>query len=97
MRWVIAFFVFTLVAMQVDLWLGDDRLEAVRRYEENVARQSAINEALAQEIADMQAEIIDLRNGGDAAEERARSELGLVFPDESYFQIERPEQSSRGQ
>lgn len=87
MRWVIAFFTFTLVAMQLELWFGDDRLEAVRRLEQNVAEQSAINRALAEENTDLEAEVLDLRRTGEAIEERARSELGLIYPDESFYQI----------
>lgn len=95
MRWVIAFLVFSLAAMQLELWLGDDRLAAVRRHEQNVAEQSAINQALIQENADLAAEIRGLREGGEATEERARSELGLVYPDESFFQINEIESGQR--
>ena len=42
---------------------------------------------LIQENADLEAEIRDLKRIGDATEERARSELGLIYPDESFFQI----------
>jgi cell division protein FtsB len=80
-------FVFALVVMQLELWFGDDRLEAVRRLERSVAEQSAINQALAEENADLKAEVLDLRRTGAAVEERARSELGLIYPDESFYQI----------
>jgi cell division protein FtsB len=33
------------------------------------------------------AEITNLRLGKEAAEERARAELGLTRPEESYFQV----------
>jgi len=91
MRWVIALFVFALVVMQLELWFGDDRLEAVRRLELSVAEQSAINQALAEENADLKAEVLDLRRTGAAVEERARSELGLIYPDESFYQISKPD------
>ena len=90
MRWVIAILVFTLAVMQIELWLGDDRLQAVARHEQNIAEQTAINQALVEENRQLEAEIGDLLAGGEAAEERARSELGLVYPDESFFQVSEP-------
>lgn len=33
------------------------------------------------------AEVLDLRKGQEAIEERARNELGMVKPDETFFQV----------
>jgi cell division protein FtsB len=87
MRWLIAVLTVTFAVMQLELWYGDDRLAAVRRLEQNVVEQSAVNRALVEENADLEAEILDLRRFGEATEERARSELGLIFPNETFFQI----------
>jgi cell division protein FtsB len=87
MRWIAALFAFALVAMQLELWLGDDRRPALRELRMAVAAQSAENQALAERNADLEAEIRSLRQGTEAAEERARSDLGLLRPDETYYQI----------
>ncbi len=89
MRWVIALFAFTLAALQLELWLGDDRLPRQRELERDVAGQTALNRELVERNADLKAEIHDLKEGTEAAEERARSELGLVRPDESFYQLAR--------
>ncbi len=89
MRWVIAVFAFTLAVLQIELWLGDDRLPQLRELGQAVAEQSAANEALAERNADLKAEIANLRQGEEAAEERARSELGLVLPSETFYQLAR--------
>jgi cell division protein FtsB len=87
MRWAIALFVFALVAMQLELWLGDDRRPRLKSLTLAVAEQTATNQALAETNADLRAEIVNLRQGSEAAEERARSELGLIGPKETYYQI----------
>ncbi len=87
MRWTIVLFSFALVAMQLELWLSDDRLPGLRALEAAVAEQSAINIELAERNADYGAEIVNLRDSREAAEERARSELGLILPGETYFPV----------
>ena len=87
MRWTIAFFALVLIAMQIELWLSDDRRPGLRALEAQVAEQTAINQQFVQDNAELRAEIINLRDSNEAAEERARSELGLVRPEETFFQI----------
>jgi cell division protein FtsB len=62
-------------------------MAAVQRLNQSVVEQSAVNQALVGENTDLEAEILDLRRLGEAAEERARSELGLTYPNETFFQI----------
>ena len=87
MRWTIVIFALVLVALQLELWFGDDRLPGLRALQGAVAEQTATNEALAQRNTDLGAEIVNLKQGKEAAEERARSELGMTRPDEVFFQI----------
>ena len=37
----------------------------------------------------------DLKTGYDAIEERARSELGMIKPDEVFFQVLEPARASK--
>lgn len=87
MRWTIAIFAFVLIALQLELWFADDRLPELRTVQQSVAEQSATNQQLVERNADLVAEISNLRQGVEAVEERARSELGLALPDESVYQI----------
>jgi len=87
MRWTIALFALVLAALELELWFGDDRRPGLRELEREVAEQSAANQALAERNADLKAEISNLNQGTEAAEERARSELGLLKPDETFFQV----------
>jgi cell division protein FtsB len=87
MRWIVSLFALALVAMQLELWLGEDRLRTLRELSVEVDEQSAANQVLAERNADLEAEIRNLRHGGEAAEERARSDLGLLKADETFYQI----------
>ena len=59
----------------------------VRRLAERVEEQARENEILARRNAELQAEVEDLRQGLEAIEERARSELGMVKEDEQFYQV----------
>jgi cell division protein FtsB len=87
MRWTIALFAFALAALQLELWFDDDRRPGLNAVARSVEVQSQVNQELIELNADLAAEITNLRLGKEAAEERARAELGLTRPEESYFQV----------
>lgn len=80
-----------LLALQYRLWTGDNGVSELRALQQDIERQSATNQQLAQRNQLLQADIIDLRNAQDAVEERARNELGLVKSDETFFRLVRIE------
>ena len=96
MRWTIALFAFALIAMQAELWFSDDRRPGLRALQQQVTAQSVINLELVRRNDELRAEIVNLRESNEAAEERARSELGLVRPEETYFQIAEIDLPSEG-
>ena len=87
MRFVILILVALLIALQFKLWFGEGGFSEVARLELRVEQQRSQNEALLQRIAQLQAEVEDLREALEAVEERARSELGLVKPEEEFYQV----------
>jgi cell division protein FtsB len=76
-----------LVAVQFQLWVGEDSLAGVWRLEQATKRQKQENIELGQRNARLAAEVEDLKTGLAAVEERARRELGMVHEDETYYQI----------
>jgi cell division protein FtsB len=87
MRWTITVFVFVLAALQLELWFDEDRRPGLNAVALSVELQSRVNQELIERNADLAAEISNLRQGREAAEERARAELGLTRPEESYYQV----------
>lgn len=85
--------VLTLVAiaivlmLQYRIWFGQNGLQDLRELRQEVARQAQANESLQQRNQLLAADIDDLRTALEAVEERARNELGLVRPDETFFRL----------
>ena len=73
--------------LQYDLWVGDGSLATVWRLQESIEQQNKENKILVERNKTLEAEVVDLKQGKDAIEERARSDLGMVKEGETYIQI----------
>jgi cell division protein FtsB len=87
MRFVMIVLVVVLVLLQARLWLSNGGLREVWRLETEVARRVEDNDRLAARNSALEAEVRDLKQGLAAAEERARTELGMIHSDETFYQI----------
>jgi cell division protein FtsB len=76
-----------LLGLQYRLWVGEGSLAEVAMLKRQLARQNDELGALKELNATLQAEVDDLKQGLAAIEARARSELGLIREDETYFQL----------
>jgi cell division protein FtsB len=84
-RLVLAGLAALIVVLQWRLWLSDEGWSEVIRLRNSVATQKSENERLAGRNARLHAEVTDLKDGFAALEERARSDLGMVGEDESFY------------
>ena len=80
-----------ITALQYHLWFGEGSWPRAQAVREKFELQMSENEKLQQSNATMEAEVLDLKTGLDAIEERARVDLGLVRQGDVYFQIIQPE------
>jgi cell division protein FtsB len=87
MRFLIVVLVVVLALLQARLWLADGGLREVWRLETEVARQAEGNARLVARNAALEGEVKDLKQGLAAAEERARTELGMIKAGETFYQI----------
>jgi cell division protein FtsB len=90
MRLLAVLFAALIVLIQYPLWLGKGGWFRVWDIERQLADQKAKNETLQARNDALDGEVLDLKQGFDAVEERARFELGLIRPDEVFFQIVEP-------
>jgi cell division protein FtsB len=87
MRLLIVVLAAVLVLLQARLWLSNGGLREVWRLEAEVARRIEENARLAARNSALEAEVLDLKQGLAAAEERARTELGMIRSGETFYQI----------
>ena len=76
-----------LAALQAKLWYGSGGQREVAALKAQVALQTAENRKLQARNDALAAEVADLKAGGEAVEERARSELGMVKPGETFYRV----------
>jgi len=77
--------------IQYPLWMGRGGWLSVWDMQEHVATQRAINDGLRARNVALLAEVDDLRTGTEAAEERARAELGMMRQGELFVQVLPPD------
>ena len=76
-----------ILLMQYPLWLGEGGWLRVRAGANKVETQEGLNERLRDRNEILLAEVSDLKQGREAIEERARSELGMIAPDETFIRV----------
>jgi len=87
MKWMAAALLTVVLGLQYRLWLSGDGVRELARLSEAVDRQKAENEELVARNQQMVAEVADLKAGMAAIEERARSELGMIGRNETFYQV----------
>ena len=96
-RWLsvlLVLLVAMLTVLQYRLWLGEGGRRSVAVLAERVDQQAHENEGLQQRNDALAAEVEDLKSGEAAVEERARSELGMIKPGETFYRVVEPEGST---
>jgi len=76
-----------IVLIQYPLWLGKGGWLRVWEVDRQLEAQRGRNGQLQVRNQSLEAEVLDLKQGVDALEERARYELGMIKSDEVFFQI----------
>ena len=76
-----------LLVLQYKLWFGDRGFHDASLLETDIQVQKDENAVLRQRNDQLAAEVRDLKEGNEAIEERARSELGMIKKGETFYQI----------
>jgi cell division protein FtsB len=87
LRIVAALLIVIVVALQYRLWLSPDGFRDLWRTEAAIETQAAENARLRQRNRTLAAEVRDLKEGRAAIEERARTDLGMIGANETFFQV----------
>lgn len=86
-RWLLLTALVLLAFLQFRFWLSPDGWPRFAELRSGVERQTQENKALRERNERLAAEVEDLKKGLVAVEERARSELGMIRRDETFFHV----------
>ena len=75
------------VLLQAQLWLSDGGYRKTIKLRSAVADQRQMNQQLRDRNAALDAEVVNLKQGLEAAEERARTDLGMIGHKETFYQV----------
>jgi cell division protein FtsB len=87
MKWLTLVLVALVGLIQYPLWVGKGGWLRVWDVDQQIAAQREVNGRLKARNSALDAEVRDLKQGLEAIEERARSELGMIRQDEIFFQV----------
>jgi cell division protein FtsB len=87
MRWLNILLLLILLGLQYRLWIGAGSLAEVASLGREIAEQQQQNDKLIGRNKRLENEVISLKSGLEAVEERARSELGMQKRGETFYLI----------
>lgn len=84
---MILFAIAVLVALQYQYWFGTNGHDDLAKLNKQVTEQKYINAEQQKANQVLMADVKDLKNGLEAVEEHARSDLGLIKSGETFVQM----------
>ena len=92
LRIVLLLLLVLLGWLQYRLWFGSGGQREVTQLDAQVWQQARDNAGLQQRNDALAAEVEDLKSGEAAVEERARNELGMIKPGETFYRVIEPQE-----
>jgi cell division protein FtsB len=85
MRWILLVLLVAFTALQFRLWVGQGSWAHISSLERELKDQTLVNEHLKQRNEVLENEVRGLKDGLKSVEERARTELGLIKKNETFY------------
>ena len=87
MKVLILIIILLIIHFQYRIWLGDGSIEQINAYQQRLDDLKKQAEEKKERNEALYAEVLDLRKGQEAIEERARDELGMIKEGETFFHV----------
>ena len=87
MRLVTIVLIILFLLLQVDIWIKKDGYKRKVELAEMIEIQTEANKEMTIRNNQLQQEILDLKNGTEAIEEKARTEMGMIKEGEVFYLI----------
>ena len=85
MKVLYGFLIIVFLNFQFQLWLGEDSVRELNMLQTELDAQRQINAELEERNRLLEIEVVELKTGLEAVEERARSELGMIEKGETFY------------
>ncbi|MDD5228810.1 MAG: cell division protein FtsB [Methylococcales bacterium] len=79
--------IILIAQLQYRLWFGDGSINEISTYQARLDELKIQVEEKKHRNDMLYAEVLDLRKGQEAVEERARDELGMIKPGETFIHV----------
>lgn len=86
-RWLLVGLTIIALTLQGKLWISSAGFSKTQHLRAAVAEQGAQNDVLSMRNLALEGEVINLKQSSEAAEERARTDLGMIGPKETFYQV----------
>lgn len=87
MKFILVILMAALLALQYKLWLGDGGIVQAHRLRVRCKLLEQENAKLQIRNQALEADVMGLKSSGQALEEQARLELGMIKKGEDYYQF----------
>jgi len=87
LRWMLVLLGVAALTLQGQLWFTAEGFSKTRNLRAAVAEQREQNAQLRERNHALDAEVVNLKQSSEAAEERARTDLGMIGPKETFYQV----------
>lgn len=87
MKILVVILILLLIGLQYKLWFGDGSLSEVVQLTKELEIQKQKLQELEERNRILEAQVLDLQNGLDAFEEKARNDLGMIKEGETFIQL----------
>ena len=85
MKVLYGFLIIVFLNFQFKLWLGEDSVRELNMLQTELDAQRQINAEIEERNRLLEIEVVELKTGLEAVEERARSELGMIEKGETFY------------
>lgn len=86
-RWLLLALALVALLLQGQLWFSNAGFSKTQGLRAAVSEHAVENEQLLQRNLALEAEVINLKQSLEAAEERARTDLGMIGSKETFYQV----------
>jgi len=87
MRWLLIVLSLILMFLQYRLWVGEGSLAQRQVLKHKVEVQQQENEVLRERNRVLANEVVNLKDGLESVEERARTDLGMIKEGETFYMV----------